>query len=302
MSVITDTWRQLVRRRLWPVALLLVAALAAVPFLLAKDPEPAGVAPATTVAAATPAERVLEAEPVVALARPEDRTERRRVLGARHDIFKPTAKAPKAPKAPRAVTVDSPAEAPAGDDGGSAPSEVPATSTPEAPEQPKEEKAAPPPAGSVTVRFGRATGAELTERTLEKLSPLGGQANPVAVYVGPAARGEGALFMLSAGVVPTGDGICKPDPDNCETLALKAGETEFLDVLAEDGTTAKAQFQLDVVKVHRRGKGEADDEGEQPEPTRQIKAFAAGRSWRASRAVRRAAWRYDGATGTLKRR
>ena len=44
MSVITDTWRQLVRRRLWPVAALLVAALAAVPFLLAKDPEPAPVA------------------------------------------------------------------------------------------------------------------------------------------------------------------------------------------------------------------------------------------------------------------
>ena len=43
MSLITDTWRQLVRRRLWPVALGLLVALAAVPVLLAREPEvPAG--------------------------------------------------------------------------------------------------------------------------------------------------------------------------------------------------------------------------------------------------------------------
>ena len=42
MSVITDTWRQLVGRRLWPVAAgRSLAALVAVPVLLAKDPAPA---------------------------------------------------------------------------------------------------------------------------------------------------------------------------------------------------------------------------------------------------------------------
>ena len=40
MSLITDTWHQLVQRRLLPVAVLLLAALVAVPLLLAKDPEP----------------------------------------------------------------------------------------------------------------------------------------------------------------------------------------------------------------------------------------------------------------------
>ena len=40
MNVITDTLRGLVRRKLWPVALLLVGALVAVPLMLAKDPEP----------------------------------------------------------------------------------------------------------------------------------------------------------------------------------------------------------------------------------------------------------------------
>ena len=41
MSFLTDIWRQLKERRLWPVALLLVAAIVAVPLVLAKDPEPA---------------------------------------------------------------------------------------------------------------------------------------------------------------------------------------------------------------------------------------------------------------------
>ena len=34
MSLIKDTWRQLVRHRLWPLALALVAAIVAVPVLL----------------------------------------------------------------------------------------------------------------------------------------------------------------------------------------------------------------------------------------------------------------------------
>ena len=50
MNLINDTFRGLVRKKLWPVALLLVAALVAVPVLLAKDPE-------TPVATAPPATR-----------------------------------------------------------------------------------------------------------------------------------------------------------------------------------------------------------------------------------------------------
>ncbi len=39
MNALSTTWRQLVRRRLWPVAVLLVAALAAVPVLLSREAE-----------------------------------------------------------------------------------------------------------------------------------------------------------------------------------------------------------------------------------------------------------------------
>ena len=42
MSVIKDTWRFLVQRKLWPVAILLIAAAVAVPKLLAQEPAASG--------------------------------------------------------------------------------------------------------------------------------------------------------------------------------------------------------------------------------------------------------------------
>ena len=43
MSVVTSTWHQLVHRRLWPVAVVLLVALVAIPVVLARDPEGAEV-------------------------------------------------------------------------------------------------------------------------------------------------------------------------------------------------------------------------------------------------------------------
>ena len=88
MSAITNVWRQLVQRRLWPVAILLIAALAAVPLALAKDPEPAAPAPAVPAAdAAASAESALAVQPIVAPATAADRAKRRKVLGARKNVF-----------------------------------------------------------------------------------------------------------------------------------------------------------------------------------------------------------------------
>ena len=211
MSVITDTWRQLVRRRLWPVAALLVAALAAVPFLLAKDPEPAPVASPASGGSAT-GTGVLATEPIVALAAPEDRAERRRVLGARHDIFTPTKKAAKATakaaKADGATAASAGADAAASTDtsgagaspspsagaspsaggsaggstGGSTGTGSTGTETPAATPTPEPAPApATPeptwPANSLTVRFGDAA-ADSSCTTSERVSSSAGTALP----------------------------------------------------------------------------------------------------------------------------
>jgi hypothetical protein len=334
MSVITDTWRQLVRRRLWPVAALLVAALAAVPFLLAKDPEPAPVASPASGGSAT-GTGVLATEPIVALAAPEDRAERRRVLGARHDIFTPTKKAAKATakaaKADGATAASAGADAAAstgtsgagaspspsagaspsaggsagGSNGGSTGTGTGSTGTetPAATPTPEPAPATPEPtwpANSLTVRFGDAAADSLEKSTLERLSPLPSADEPVVIYLGLADEGTTAVFLLGDGVQPTGDGVCLPEPTSCETLALKAGETEFLDVMGEDGTTPGAQYELDVVAIH-------------PAKTATGATAAAAKAAKTATAGTRAIkahvavlgplpWRYDRATGALKRR
>ncbi|HET9738799.1 MAG TPA: hypothetical protein VFP78_11845 [Solirubrobacteraceae bacterium] len=250
MNVVTTTWQQLVRRRLWPVALLLVAALAAVPFVLASSPEP-------VVPQADPAPVVTEddelAEPVVAKVAAEERTRRRRVLGARKDPFEP-APAPKKKKATSTKAkqtstkqADTPTESKgstptttSGGGGTTVPSVPPVT-------EPSVRK---PPAGSVTVRFGDATQEDLPAGWLTKLRPLPDPEEPLLVYMGLTKDGKKAKFLVDATLTPTGDGTCKPHPASCETILLSRGETEFFDVIDPESGEPTAQYQLDLVAIN----------------------------------------------------
>ena len=87
MSIFKDIWSFLVLRKLWPVAILLIAAAVAVPKLLAEEPAP----PVTEAAVAVKGDKnaVLATEPIVAPAADADRSGRRQVLGSRKDPFKP---------------------------------------------------------------------------------------------------------------------------------------------------------------------------------------------------------------------
>ena len=266
MSPLSNLWRQLVQRRLWPVAVLLIAALAGVPLMLAKDPqaEPAPVPQASNDDASSE----LATAPIVAMATDADRTKRRKVLGkAKNPFVKPASVDSPADSGPQAVDQANDAAANAGDGpdkladnltivgGGGAPS-------PSAPSlggspvgvpgpAPTEPDAEPKPVRrerhSVTVRFGGDDSLErMNVKRLEAL-PLGEE--PLVVYLGVADGGESAVFMVDSSVRPEGDGDCKPDPNTCETIHLREGETEFFDVLGEDGEPA-AQFQLDLVEIH----------------------------------------------------
>ena len=64
MSVFNDTWRFLMQRKLWPVAILLIVAAVAVPKLLASEPTAAPVPPAAAVKSDSAS--VLATEPIVA--------------------------------------------------------------------------------------------------------------------------------------------------------------------------------------------------------------------------------------------
>ena len=67
--------------------------------------------------------------------------------------------------------------------------------------------------------------------------------------MGVLKDGKTAVFLVDDGVTPVGDGDCRPSPEACETIRMKAGETEFLDVKDATGTVTD-QYQLDLIKIH----------------------------------------------------
>jgi hypothetical protein len=264
MSLIKDTWGQLVRNRLWPIALGLVAALVAVPMLLAKQPAPPVPAPAptATTSASAAADR-LALEPVVAKA--DGAVRRRHVLGDRKDPFRP-APSPKAKvtRVKSATTTASPgvvgtggSSTPSGTSGGatsgggtSVPVSAPTggSSTPAAPAKPAKHY----PADSLTVRFGTGQGDPKSILAPGKPLPEGNDAatTPLLVYLGLDKTGKQAIFLLDASVKADGDGKClSGGAAQCETLRMRAGDTEFLDVTDDTGT-ATQQYELDVVAIH----------------------------------------------------
>jgi hypothetical protein len=252
MNVLSTTWRQLVRRKLWPVAVLLIAALAAVPVLLARDATPVDTPalPETSAPAETASTDDALAEPVVAKASAADRSRRRRVLGARKNPFEP-APLPKAKKAKK--TTEAKADAKTEDKPATTAPSTDVPSAPVAPVEPAKPKKPAPPKGSLTVRFGDPSADALDKKLLRKLEGLPDgttETGPLVIYTGLTDHGKKAVFLVDASLELTGDGTCKPHPSSCETVELAAGETEFFDVIDPETGEVTTQYELDLVKIN----------------------------------------------------
>jgi len=308
MNPLENVWSGLVQRRLLPVVILLVAAIAAIPFVLAKDPEP--VAPAVAAADSRATTDSAMADAVVTLAESGEAQARRRVLGAPKNPFEPAA-APKGAATDRGRTISS---APAGGaqaadtqaDVGSKAEDSPAPEAPAATEAPA--GAVPQTGGekqhaptyelySLTVRFGSADSDSLEKLNLPRLKALPAAVDPILVYLGPSKDAKAAVFMVDEAVEAQGDGVCNPTPRDCETIHMRPGDTEFFDVMGEDGTVTE-QYQLDLLKIKT---SKTDDAA--------AAAVARAKASRAGRSVLRAhqaatgplRYRYDARSGTVRR-
>lgn len=303
MSILTDTWRELVRRRLWPVAILLLAAIAAVPLLLAKDPGPASPVPVTNNdkgAAATAA----ATNPVVSLVENGERSKRRRVLGTRKNPFEPAPVKIAAPKTATSTTTTTTQSAPKQSSGGGAVapsgSSTPPASAPPVAAPPATTPSAPKPhyeLYSLTVRFGSSSSDTLDRMNLPRLKALPSAEDPVLVYLGLAKDNKTALFMVDANVEPQGDGTCDPSPADCETIRLHVGDTEFFDVKDEKGQTTD-QYQMDLVKIHHTTTASAAKAA-----AARAKVSKSGRQVLRVRKAQRGPlrWTYDVNSGTVRK-
>jgi hypothetical protein len=255
MSVINNTWRFLAQRRLWPVAILLIAAAVAVPKLLGSEPT-AAPAPPTAVVKSDQAS-VLAVEPIVAPASDADRSGRRHVLGSAKNPFKPKATPTPAPTPEKAAATEkTPASTPAatGPGGTTGGSTTPAATTPVTPAPAKKKYEL----NELTVRFGPSDATTRPPRKdVKRLKALPSNDEPVLIYLGVLKDKKTAVFLVDSAVLAQGDGTCMPSRTSCETIHIKEGETEFFDVAAEDaadGTSgaAGAQYQLDVLKIRKQ--------------------------------------------------
>jgi hypothetical protein len=313
MNLITDTLRQIVRRKLWPVALLLIGALVAVPLVLAKNPEAEPIAQAANAnkVESLPATFVSAADTATA-----ETAKRRRTLGMSKDPFEP-APLPKAKKAKKAAekddakadTTDATPKDDTSSSGGGAAAPGGATTPPvSAAPTPTPAPTVTVPAFSVKVRFGTTESDPLPGSTIERLSVLPDEANPVVVYRGVEDGGKVAIFELTGDVVAEGDGTCAPTPEDCQYVKLRAGETEFItvsDTVTDAGETATpVQYQLDLVKIYKKRTKEKVDDGSADASAQSLaKASSSSLKGKSKRLPLRRRNRYvfDATKGTLHR-
>lgn len=297
-------FRQLIDRRLWPLAVLLLAGLLAVPLLLAKDgAQPVPMAATDAAAGAATAPAASSTQPVVSVAEAGDAEARRKVLGSAKDPFRP-APAPRSqeaetPEAKIVTQTASTGDTPAGGGGSSAPSGGPVGGGLPSPSVPVGQPPAAPQKVyelySLAVRFGESSADRLERSNLKRLKALPNPQDPAVIYLGIMRDRKTAVFLVDAGTEVQGDGRCMPSPSNCQTLQLKVGETAFFDVTDEKGNVA-AQYQLDVLKVMLRRTTDAQA------AKRSMAAEArGGRASLRARMSRVGPYRYDARSGSLKR-
>lgn len=238
-----NVWADLVEKRLWPIALVLVLALVAVPTLIKKDAaDPAMTAPGGVAAIAGAANA--GGDEVIALdtggaAGPQHGATGRNPF---KQLFVPKAKSTAAADGQAGADSGNPGKAGGGSggdtgtggdtkSGDSKPTTVKKTTT----------------TYKVNLRFGQA-GAMRTMKDVARLTPLPSASNPFFVFLGVKDQGSTVVFLVSSDAKATGDGTCKPSASQCETIEMKAGETEFFDVSTDEGVR---QYQLDITSIKK---------------------------------------------------
>jgi hypothetical protein len=232
-KMIHDLYGDLRDRRLLPVAVLLVVAIAALPLLLKTDVTPPPPSTAATDAAVAEAED-LPTLPAVLASDPGLRDYRERLEKlSKKNPFRQQFKAPES----SAEVVEVTDTASGGSSGGE---DISISSSGDSTEvtvgggsgsgsgsgsgggKPKTELVEL--AFRADVEVGRA-GDTKRRKNVKQLTVLPSESNPVAMFIGATEDGKRAVFLVSDEVKRVhGDGSCQPRPSRCQFLIMRPGE------------------------------------------------------------------------------
>jgi hypothetical protein len=239
----------LVDKRLWPVAAVLVGALVIVPLVLSKSSsstETRAAIPSPVHAADVPGQRVSLGgdQPTVS------------VHGKQRDPFTQQF-VPKTAtvtaglgaavaQAASSTTTPSLATTPAGVGSSGSTSSGGTGSSGSSGGSSKPTSSSGPASQVVEVKFGKAAGRLKTYK-LSALNALPGNGDPILIFTGLLKDGKTAVFLVTSDATSQGDGKCSPTATVCASLLMKADQVEFLDVVDTGGTTV--QYELDMQGV-----------------------------------------------------
>jgi hypothetical protein len=259
-NLLLDLWNDLREKRLWPVALVLLAALVATPVVLSKDaetPKPAPVAPT----ADAPEANKPDGPAQLAQVKLEELAEGSGSSLSSFDPRNPFAPPRKALEAARGTTDTAPlpatATSPGSDSGagsgsgtggpidggpagvdvnpgsgsvtlpdvGGSPTPNTGGGTTDSADRDEPKSTAYTYVVDITLRANDRTRAVKGVRKLDVLSDA---ASPLLIFVGVTEKAGNAVFMVDSSLHAAGEGRCKPSPAKCATLYLGAGsEQEF---------------------------------------------------------------------------
>jgi hypothetical protein len=244
-DLLQDVWHDLREKRLWPIALVLVLAIVAIPAVLTKS------------AAQPPA-----SAPVVAETETDERVTVQLDGGgaassgagssldefAEGDPFTPPGAIAKLGGSATATsatlagpTTDGPADD-GGGGGGSEPSPAPGAPVDVAPPVTRTETAEYQYVADVTLWTGDR---RHKVRTLRKLDMLPNQSAPVLIFMGTAGDGGNAVFLVDSTLKAAGEGRCVPDAANCVYVHVGPGSEHAF--TTEEGDS----YRLRVEEIRR---------------------------------------------------
>jgi hypothetical protein len=267
-AFVRSTIDDLVEKRLWPVAAVLLIALLAIPVLLSN---PADEQPAPVSTAVTPAVAAGNAssafQPAVSTEGKKSSEIRKKLEGFEtKDPFKPQnlggggssaaggsvevqgGDATAGGGSTDSSVADSP---PLGTSGGGAAGGGSSTDTSGTPTQSETFYYT----YTADVRFGKE--GNLDRKTLNQFRSLPSSEDPVVVFMGVKEDGETAIFLLSSAASSTGEGNCEPD-DTCTFLYMKKGDKQRLEAVNENDEVVTYELVLLGIDVKRTdGPGKA---------------------------------------------
>jgi hypothetical protein len=264
ISPLRSLWDELVERRLWPIAIVLVVALIAVPVVLSKPAKEA--APPPPIAAGTGAGSPgLAFQPAVTTDGMKSSQIRKRLRSfKRKNPFTPqglSAGGGGGGGDAGAATVNLNGATPISptDSGASTGSLTDGSSTTGGTEQSGGSTGS---GGTTTetfyyhytvdVKFGKTDNPDT--KTLTEFRALPSSDNPIVVFMGVKNDGKTAVFLVTADASTLGDGTCSPTDTECTFLYLQKDDKQTIEAVDVDGGITSYVLELLSVDV-RRTKG-----------------------------------------------